>query len=97
MRITKTKTLVYDFDPKKELDRLYECFKGKQLKRQLDIFSAVFDEKDLKKAEELYDALPYCKKHHCPEQEFVGFWWSIFNGGWGENEYLIHWENKFDF
>jgi hypothetical protein len=65
----------YIFDLKPELKRLKKCFKGKQLERQMDILNA-FVEGDLKKMEDLYYALPYCKKRECSEMEYVGLWMS---------------------
>lgn len=64
-------TQIIDFDAEKELKRLNHCFKGEQLKRQLDIYNT-FIEGDFEKCIDLYNKLPYCKKDECPEQEFVG-------------------------
>ncbi len=85
MKITRTKTEIFDIDLETEQARLKKYFKGKQLARQQAIFDAMFVEKDLGKVQELYDALPYCKRSECPEQEYVGAWITIFTGGdWGE-------------
>lgn len=81
MKITVTKTEVYDYDLKKEIRRLKKCFKGEQLQRQMDILQAVFVEKDMVKFEELYYALPYCEKLGCSEMEYVGDWVNAFGGG----------------
>jgi hypothetical protein len=67
----------YIFDLEPELKRLKKCFKGAQLKRQMDILNA-FVEGDLKKMEDLYYALPYCKKRACSEMEYVGPWMRSF-------------------
>jgi hypothetical protein len=65
----------YIFDLEPELKRLKECFKGAQLKRQMDILNA-FIEGDLKKMGDLYYALPRCAKKECSEMEYVGPWMS---------------------
>jgi hypothetical protein len=65
----------YIFNLEPEIKRLKKCFKGAQLRRQMDILNA-FIEGDLKKMEELYFALPYCKKRECSEMEYVGSWMS---------------------
>jgi hypothetical protein len=83
MKITRTKTEVFEFDLDEEIKRLHSCFKGKQLKRQLAILDAIFKEKDLKKAQQLIDALPRCKERECSEAEYCGMWMSIFGASWG--------------
>ena len=97
MKITRVKTEVFEFDPEAELKRLHRCFKGKQLKRQLAIFDAMFKEKDFKKVEKLYNNLPRCKKQECSEMEYVGLWMSIFTGGWGEHNHLVECDITYDF
>ncbi len=97
MRITVTKTEVYDYDLKKEIRRLKKCFKGEQLKRQLDILQAVFVEKDMEKCEKLYYALPYCEKHECSEMEYVGDWVNVFWGGNWRCGFLIGSDHVVDF
>ncbi len=97
MKITRVRTEVFEFDPEEELKRLHSCFKGKQLKRQLAIFDAMFKEKDFVKVGILYNKLPRCKEHECSEMEYVGMWMSIFTGGWGEYEYLVEHDTTYDF
>lgn len=97
MKIIRRKTETFEFDYNKEIKRLKKCFKGEQLRRQLDIIEAMFKEKNLNKVEELYFSLPYCEKEECPEQEFVGLWIYIFAGGWGENEYLVDEDTTYEF
>lgn len=63
----------YIFDLEPEIERLKMCFKGEQLKRQMDILNC-FIEGDLEKMEELYNSLPECKKRECSEREYVGLW-----------------------
>jgi hypothetical protein len=93
--ITKITTKVYEFDYDKELKRLRDCFKGKQLKRQLDILNTIFIDKDIKKAVDLVDKLPYCPKEECSEEEFCGAWYGIFFGGYGEGSLIKGWNSTY--
>lgn len=97
MKITVTKTEVYDYDLKKEIRRLKKCFKGEQLQRQMDILRAVFVEKDMVKFKELYYALPYCEKWGCSEMEYVGDWVNAFGGGNWRCESLVDSDLVVDF
>lgn len=97
MKITVTITEIYDYDLKKEVCRLKKCFKGEQLKRQMDILQAVFVEKDIEKFEKLYYALPYCEKHECCEMEYVGDWVNVFGGRNWRCESLIKEDHVVDF
>lgn len=81
MKIIKTIKEVYEFDAEEELKRLKQSFEGEQLQRQLDIFNTIFKEKDLNKAADLIENLPYCEEGGCPEAEYLGLWVSIFTGG----------------
>ena len=84
MKIIKRVTETYEYDTEKELERLHKCFEGDQLQRQLDIFNAVFKEKDLKKASNLINALPRCEERECSETEYIGLWTAIFSmDSWG--------------
>lgn len=84
MKITRTKTEVFEVNVEKERERLKSCFKGKQLKRQEAILDAMFIEQNLEKVRELYHALPYCSKGGCAEQEYTGLWLCVFTGGFCE-------------
>jgi hypothetical protein len=98
MKIKKVTTEIYEYDLDKELERLHKCFKGKQLKRQLDIIDALFNEKDFKKTGKLIDELPYCNKGGCPEQEYLGMWTSIFGErSWGAYESLKESDITYEF
>lgn len=90
MKITRITTEVFEFDVEGEKKRLHTCFSGEQLQRQLDILHAVFEEKDLEKAQNLVFSLPRCPEHECSEAEYCGRWIDIFTGGgWGEKEMLV--------
>ena len=83
MKLIRTTTEEFEFDPEEERKRLHKAFKGSQLKRQLAIFDA-FLAKDIKKMKNLYDKLPRCRENECPEQEYVGSWITVFSGSdWG--------------
>jgi hypothetical protein len=97
MKITVTKTEVYDYDLKKEIRRLKKCFKGEQLQRQMDILHAAFIERDDIKFRELYYALPDCKEHGWSEMEYVGSWINFFGGGNWCREYLVEEDHVVDF
>lgn len=98
MKIKKVTTEIYEYDLDKELERLHECFKGRQLKRQLAIIGALFNEKDFKKAGDLIDTLPYCKRGGCLEREYLGMWASIFGHiSWGICESLKESDTTYEF
>jgi hypothetical protein len=61
----------YIFNLEPEIKRLKKNFKGKQLKRQMDIINA-FSRGDLDEVSSLYRALP--DDEHCSEKEYVGLW-----------------------
>ena len=83
MKIEVITTEIYDFDVEKEKKRLKKCFKGGQLKRQMEILDAFLAE-DFKLLDNLYHSLPRCEEQECAEQEYVGLWISIYTGSdWG--------------
>lgn len=89
MKIKKVKTEIYEFDLDEEIKRLKSCFKGQQLQRQMDIIDAMFNEKNIIKASDLINNLPYDEDEECHEGEYVGMWTAVFgNVGWGGGEML---------
>lgn len=97
IKITSTQTKVYEYDLGSEIFRLKKCFKGKQLERQMDILQAVFVQKDMKRFEELYYALPYCEKYGCSEMEYVGDWINIVIEGAHECFDLVSRDYKIEY
>jgi len=89
MKIKITTVQEYEYNIEEEISRLNEVFKGSVLKRQLAILDA-FIAQDLDKVEHLYHTLPYNEKEGCPEQEFVGLWFSILQGSWPHSKFLKH-------
>lgn len=88
MKIKITTIENYEYDEKKELARLNDCFKGDILERQLKIFNH-FLKGEQEELEEAYYNLPYDDEEECSEMEYVGMWMSIISGGWGGGQYFI--------
>lgn len=81
MNFTQTKIYKWHLDVDAEKDRLKLCFKGRQLRRQLDILRAI-QKHDIKTALELYDNLPDCPENGWTEREYVGAWiWPLIGAG----------------
>lgn len=64
-------TTVYNINTDKERKRIKELFKGGPLKRQLELLD-LFEAGNFKEWCDKFDELPYNKKEHCSEKEFVG-------------------------
>ena len=88
MKIKITTIENYEYDEKKELDRLHACFEGEILDRQLKIFNHFLNGENDELKDAYYD-LPYDEEEECSEMEYVGMWMTIISGGWGGGEYLI--------
>lgn len=61
---------IIEFDESRERLRIQTCFNKTWQKRLLAILDN-FEKGDYRKAEKLYDKLPYCSGAGCPGQEFV--------------------------
>lgn len=88
MKIKITTIETYEYDEKKELARLHNCFEGDILERQLKIFNH-FLNSEIDELKEAYYDLPYDDEEEVSEMEYVGVWINIISGGWGGGEYLI--------
>lgn len=98
-KIKRIKTEIFEFDYDKEIKRLHSCFKGKQLKRQLNILKAVFEDKNLEVASELIEDLPYCNKEGCWEVEFLGPWSGMLGltSDFMLNTHLVDWNTEYEY
>lgn len=81
MKVVLTKTVEFEFNPELEITRLKACFKGRRLKRQMEILEH-FLSGDHDKMEACYIALPYDATNECAEQEYVGMWFAILFCGY---------------
>lgn len=99
MKIKRIRTEKFEFDYDKEIKHLHDCFKGEQLKRQLNILKAAFEDKNLDVAAELVQDLPYCDEEGCWEVEFLGSWAGILGltSGFMINTHLVDWDTEYEY
>ena len=63
----------FELDFSNELKRLRQCFKGKQLERQLNLIR-LFQAGKFNELESAFESLPQCRRDGCSEKEYVGTW-----------------------
>lgn len=96
MKIKVTTEELYEFDEKRELQRLKACFKGEILERQLKIFNHFLKGENDELQEEFYN-LPYDEEEECSEMEYVGLWMGIISGDQSRYKYLVDMKSTVEF
>ena len=65
----------YEIDFDAEEKRINELFEGDTKARLLNVVD-LFKQEKFNDGIDAYDSLPYAKEEECPEQEFMGIWFS---------------------
>lgn len=95
IQIAKTKLQIFNFDEERERKRLQKAFKGRQLKRQLEILD-LFLNCEYEKMLDKFDKLPRCKEQECSEKEYIGWWFQVLFQGQYAGVYPKDIEMKFE-